>query len=212
MTRVNFANNKIKNTASVIMGLVIVLVLVLPTTVMPNVNALTSLSTPAKWVHQKMVLHAQSKIKPDTLIHYELISASDCTHAAKTTNQCIGVDTSYGTFKYTAPGSYGITGSCLYPCESQDVIADYPTTFTYNDVVYYFDNAQQEQCTTDDSWCSTTSSWDSTVSPPISVPYSGTPVGTGVEIDTAYIYKDSLGINSVEVEFVYTLDNGYGFG
>ena len=195
-------NNKKKTT--IIAGVMIMLVLVMPSTVLPNANAFA----PLTWSKVQSGMQAKPAA-PNNLIYYEKVSPLPCTNAATTGNQCIGTDTSFGLFTYKAPGGYGIPATCGYPCENQDVIVEYPNNIVINDVTYAFDYAEQQQCTQDDIWCSNWSpQWSS--SSPVSVPYGGTPVGDPITIDTPTFYTD--GTNTVEIEFTYDLNSGYDYG
>lgn len=190
----------LRNTA---LAFVLFSMLVIPVTVLPDAHAIK----PATWSHNRAIMQTPQTVS--SLVYYNQVSPVDCTHYATTTDQCSGIDTTYGTFSYTAPNSYGISGSCNYSCESQDVYVNYPSTFTYNGTVYYFNNAQQDQCATNFG-CSTETTWTSTG--PVDIPYSGTPVGIPVAIDTEVFYLDSSGSHSVEINFIYNLDDGYNYG
>ncbi len=183
--------------------LVMLAILVMPVTILPEAHAIK----PATWVHSNNNMQAPKIVS--SLAYYNKVSAVDCTHYASTTDQCSGTDTTYDTFSYTTPKSYGMQGSCNYPCESQDIYTNYPSTFTYNGVIYYFSSAQQDQCATSFG-CSTETSWTS--EGPVDVPYSGTPVDTAITVDTQVFYLDSSGSNEVEIEFTYNLDDGYTYG
>lgn len=162
----------------------------------------------ATWVHSRTIMPAP-RLAVRSLVYYNLLSPSDCAMAATTARPCFGFDASTGAFSYTAPKSYGVAGACSYPCESQDVLVNYPATYTYNGMVYLFSNAQQDQCSPGFG-CSTETTWASPG--PILVPYSGTPVGLPVEIDTQVFYSDLTGSSSLEIEFTYNLENGYDYG
>lgn len=162
---------------------------------------------PATWTHERFFMQSPKVLS--SLVYYNSVSPIACAHYASTTDQCSGTDTTYGTFSYTAPKSYGTQGSCNYPCESQDVYVNYPATFTYNGAVYYFSSAQQDQCAPNFG-CSTETSWTS--DGPVDVPYSGTPVETPITVDTQAFYVDSSGQHEVEIEFTYNLSNGYTYG
>ncbi len=177
--------------------------LVVPFILMPDAYAMK----PATWSHKNTFMQKPQTVS--SLVFYNQVSPPDCTHYATTTDQCSGTDTTYGTLSYTTPKSYGTQGSCNYPCEYQDVYVNYPSTFTYNGVVYYFNNAQQDQCSSSFG-CSTETTWTSTG--PVDVPYSGTPVGVPVTVDTEIYYLNSGGTQSVEINLVYNLDNGYDYG
>lgn len=187
----------------VLLSFVLSTMLVSSFTVVPNAHAMK----PATWSHTRLFM--QTPRTASSLAYYAQVSPPDCTHYAYTTNPCSGMDTTYGTFSYTAPKSYGTSGSCNYPCESQDVYVNYPSTFTYSGTTYYFNNAQQDQCSANFG-CSTETTWASTG--PVDVPYSGTPVGIPVTIDTEAFYLDSSGSHSVEIDFIYNLDDGYNYG
>ncbi len=179
-------------------------ILAMPTNPMPHANGLT----PATWSHSKEP--SQHKLQTTvTISHYSNVVALDCTHHATTSDRCSGTDTTYGVFSYTAPQSYGISDSCSYPCESQDILVSYPPTFSFQGTTYYFASAQQDQCSPEYG-CSTETSWMSTG--PVSIPYSGTPMGAFVTIDTEFFYKNSSRSDMLEVEFTYNLDDGYSLG
>lgn len=171
-----------------------------------NLPQAQSLS-PATWIHGKQIKIIERT--PSALIFYSNVKPIDCAHFATTKNQCYGSDTTYGTFSYSVPKSYGVTDYCDYPCESQDVYVGYPSTFSYKGTTYYFNNAAQDQCAPDFG-CSTQTTWTSTG--PVTVPYSGTPVGTPVSIDTQIFYKNLSNSAMIEIEFAYNLDDGYGYG
>ncbi|MGI0093205.1 MAG: hypothetical protein ACREA8_03810 [Nitrosotalea sp.] len=191
------------NLKIVISVLMILPILAMPTTMLPEVHAMQ----PATWSHTRMFM--QMPKPASSLSYYNHVSPADCTHYATTSNQCSGTDTTYGTFSYVTPESYGTTGSCSYSCESQDVYVNYPSTFTYNGATYYFSTAQQDQCATNFG-CSTETTWSTTG--PVDVPYSGTPVGIPVTIDTQIFYEDSSNTHEVEIDFTYNLDYGYNYG
>ena len=194
-----------KNDSKIIITIsLFVILLVMPATTIPAAHGVK----PATWSHSKLVMKTP-RMAPSSLVYYNHISPSDCPYYATTSTQCSGTDTTYGTFSYTTPKSYGTQGSCNYPCESQDVYVNYPSTFTYNGIVYYFNNAQQDQCSPNFG-CSTETTWASTG--PVDVPYSGTPVGIPVDVDTQVFYMDSSSGNTVEIEFTYNLNDGYNFG
>ena len=164
--------------------------------------------SPATWSKSEQA--SQHKIEITVPIsHYSNVMPLDCSHFATTSDPCKGTDTTYGVFSYTTPESYGIKDSCAYPCESQDVLVSYPGTFTYQGTTYYFSSARQSQCSPDVG-CSTETVWMSTG--PVSIPYSGTPVGNPVSVDTEFFYKNLAGSSMIEVEFTYNLDEGYGLG
>lgn len=197
-------SEEMKNKSKIVIISILVLVLSFAS-IQPDAHALK----PATWSHKKLVMQKSSQMTTSSLAYYNHISPVECAHYATTSNQCSGTDTTYGTFSYATPESYGVSGSCDYPCESQDVYINYPSTFTYGGTIYYFSNAQQDQCATNFG-CSTETTWTS--DGPVDVPYSGTPVGIPVQVDTQVFYTDSNHANMVEIEFTYNLDNGYNYG
>ncbi|HJU13088.1 MAG TPA: hypothetical protein VJ792_01350 [Candidatus Nitrosotalea sp.] len=191
-----------------LLGLILLATIVTPllsssTNILPQAHGFS----PATWVQNKQ-FKALTQM-PSTIVFYSNVKPIDCSHFATTQNRCSGSDTTYGTFSYSVPKSYGVVDSCDYPCESQDVFVGYPPTFSYKGTVYYFNSAMQDQCAPDFG-CSTQTTWTSLG--PVAVPYSGTPVGTPITIDTQIFYKNMSNSEVVEVEFTYNLDDGYGFG
>lgn len=204
MSRIWRSRLKITGMMYVTITCFIMLLLVMPMVSIPAAHGFK----PATWSHDKPALKIP-RMLASSLVYYDLVSPNDCASYATTAVKCYGTDAIYGTFSYATPKSYGIQGSCDYPCESQDVYVSYPSTFIHNGVVYYFNNAQQDQCA-QDFGCSTETTWTSTG--PVDVPYSGTPVGIPVVIDTQLFYVDSSSGNTLEIEFTYNLDGGYSFG
>lgn len=190
-------------------GITCLIVLLLPILII-SLNPVTHAHgySPATWSHTNQINKHQIQTSVP-ISHYSGIMPVECTHYATMTTRCTGTDTTYGTFSYSAPESYGVTDSCAYPCESQDILVGYPPTFTYKGTTYYFSSAQQDQCSPEFG-CSTETSWVSTG--PVSIPYSGTPVGLPVTIDTEIFYKNMSVPDALEVDFTYNLEQGYNYG
>jgi hypothetical protein len=203
-------NKKTKTITMIMSVLVIGLMLLAPTTVMPNAHAQTQKHVLiSKWsaVHVKSQKSAMQRAYPSTIIQTISVYNNDCTHSATIDNPCTGQDQQTGgKFSYTTPFSYAEPGTCNYTCEDQDTEVIYPSQVFYNGNWYSFSAASQNQCTTNLSYCSDTVGWTSPNSYNY-IDYYGTPEDRSIQLLTVVDYAN--GNNIVEYDYWYTLPNGY---
>lgn len=215
MTNNNIKNNKTKTVATtVISAIMIGLVLMSPTTVLPNAVAETQKHTVVSSFHavnmktQKEHL-LKGKVQPNTIVDTINVYNDDCTQYATESSPCEEYAPGWSSqFFYSAPFSYVDAGSDCggTECYDQDLEVVYPSQITYQGNTYSFSGADQNQCLiSDSSDCSTSNEWTSPSTSKV-VDYYNTPAG-GISILTVIDY--TYGGNIVEYDYWYNLDYGY---